>query len=113
MKFKTGPIIRQFDCEAAVIWTNQEEHPLLQPLLGELVQAALSDELLQIRESEGVTLSACSLYPRLRVGALTHPARRRQVLDPDQVPLQLRQLLEVLQADEAALELRGDLCHFF
>lgn len=51
------------------------------------------------------------LFQLLQPAPPTHPARPRQVLNPDQVPLQLRQLLEVLQPDQAALELRSDLRH--
>lgn len=42
----------------------------------------------------------------------THPARCCQVLDANQVSLQLCQLLEILQPDQAALQLGGYLCHF-
>ena len=41
----------------------------------------------------------------------THPAGGGEVLHPHQVSLELRQLLEVLQTDQAALELRRDLRH--
>lgn len=51
------------------------------------------------------------LFQLLQPAPPTHPARPGQVLNPDQVPLQLRQLLEVLQPDQAALELRSDLRH--
>lgn len=33
-----------------MLGTHQEEHPLLQALLGELVEAALSDKLLEDRQ---------------------------------------------------------------
>lgn len=44
------------------------------------------------------------------VARVTHPAWGDEALDADQVPLQLCQLLEVLQPDQNVLERGGHLC---
>lgn len=91
--------------------THQEEHPLLQTFLGELVQTPLAYEFLQTQTLFEATAVRGETFGGPLTAARSYPAGRRQVLHADQVSLQLRQLLEVLQSDEAALEPRGDVRH--